>query len=48
MNVPQFNAEASVGPSMGIYRGRARMGFIATLGAVKAQQRSAFRIHLRG
>src|SRR5215203_3216815 len=39
MNIPQFSAEASVGPSVGIYRGNAGRGFAATLSAVKLQQR---------
>lgn len=26
MNIPQFNAEASLGPTLGIYRGKAAFG----------------------
>ena len=30
MNLPQFNAEASLGPTMGIYRGKALFGRLGT------------------
>lgn len=47
MSMPVFNAEASLGPTMGIYRGKAvhfpiSGGFLARLGAVKPQQLFGF------
>ena len=33
MNIPQFNAEASLGPTLGIYRGKATFGGISSEGS---------------
>lgn len=44
MNIPQFNAEASLGPSVGMYRGRAPFGRFASevSGGVMPQFRFRF------
>src|SRR5436305_8185099 len=47
MNIPGFDAEASLGPTLGMYRGKAvhsriSGGFVARLDAVKPQQLVGF------
>ncbi len=47
MNMPGFDAESSLGPTKGIYRGKAAHfrisgGFVARLGAIRPQQLFGF------
>lgn len=43
MNIPQFNAEASLGPAMGIYRGTAASGGVPSVGLGGVMPQFGFR-----
>lgn len=43
MNIPQFNAEASLGPTMGIYRGKVAFGGVPSDGGGGVMPQFGFR-----